>query len=62
LFKVNSTADYPDINPGDGACRASNNLCTLRAAIDEANHGFFDVIELADKNYNIESQLPSLKS
>jgi CSLREA domain-containing protein len=38
-FSVNSTADIPDENPGDGICRtASNNTtCTLRAAIMEAN-------------------------
>jgi CSLREA domain-containing protein len=36
---VNNTADAPDWNPGDGKCEtASNNgICTLRAAIMEAN-------------------------
>jgi len=42
-FTVNSTADLPDANAGDGAC-ATENLtpggepeCTLRAAIQESN-------------------------
>ena len=36
-FTVNSTADQPDVNPGDGICRTASNTCTLRAAIMEAN-------------------------
>jgi CSLREA domain-containing protein len=39
-FTVNSTADSPDLNPGDGLCKARVNgqdVCTLRAAILEAN-------------------------
>lgn len=35
-FTVSSTADLPDSTPGDGLCRASNNVCTLRAALMEA--------------------------
>lgn len=34
---INSTADLPDLTPGDGLCRASGNVCTLRAASMEAN-------------------------
>lgn len=34
---VNSTGDAVDVNPGDGICRTSGNVCTLRAAIMEAN-------------------------
>lgn len=34
---INSTADLPDLSPGDGLCRASGNVCTLRAASMEAN-------------------------
>ncbi|MEP7355781.1 MAG: choice-of-anchor Q domain-containing protein, partial [Anaerolineales bacterium] len=36
---VNSVADFPDAQPGDGACETviSNTICTLRAAIMEAN-------------------------
>jgi CSLREA domain-containing protein len=40
-FVVNSTLDLPDINPGDGICNANAGsgapICTLRAAIMEAN-------------------------
>jgi CSLREA domain-containing protein len=38
-FNVNSTDDLPDANPGDGACETAlgNDVCTLRAAIQEAN-------------------------
>lgn len=40
LFTVNSTADVTDFNPGDGVCETANgnNVCTLRAAIMEANN------------------------
>ena len=34
---VNSSGDQPDSNIGDGVCKTSNNDCTLRAAIMEAN-------------------------
>lgn len=37
LFTVNSTADAVDTNPGDGICADSENRCTLRAAVQEAN-------------------------
>lgn len=36
-FAVNSTADAVDANPGNGVCATSSNVCTLRAAIMEAN-------------------------
>jgi CSLREA domain-containing protein len=38
-FSVNTALDAVDANPGDGVCEtsASNNICTLRAAIEEAN-------------------------
>src|SRR5689334_18796732 len=35
-FTVNSTADAGDVSI-DGVCRTSANVCTLRAAIQEAN-------------------------
>jgi CSLREA domain-containing protein len=40
IFTVNSPADVADANPGDGRCETApnNNVCTLRAAIMEANH------------------------
>jgi CSLREA domain-containing protein len=34
---VNSTADVDDAAPGDGVCRTGGGVCTLRAAIQEAN-------------------------
>jgi CSLREA domain-containing protein len=35
--RVRSTADAPDLSPGDGQCTTSVGLCTLRAAVQEAN-------------------------
>src|SRR5262249_53487066 len=35
VIPVTSTADAPDVMPGDGACATSTGDCTLRAAIDE---------------------------
>jgi CSLREA domain-containing protein len=37
-FTVTSNADLPDDNPGNNVCHATNGLCTLRAAIIEANY------------------------
>jgi CSLREA domain-containing protein len=37
VYTVTSTADTPDANPGDGVCADANGVCTLRAAIQEAN-------------------------
>jgi CSLREA domain-containing protein len=37
-FTVNSTADLPDTDQGDGICLASNGACTLRAAIMQTNY------------------------
>ncbi len=36
-FTVNSTADAVDAAPGNGACATAGGVCTLRAAIQEAN-------------------------
>src|SRR5688572_13580573 len=36
-LSVNSTADQSDANPGDGLCATGAGVCTLRAAIQEAN-------------------------
>jgi CSLREA domain-containing protein len=36
-FTVNSTADLSDSSIGNGICEAVSMICTLRAAIDEAN-------------------------
>lgn len=37
VFNVTSAGDEADANPGDGLCRTSSGVCTLRAAIDETN-------------------------
>jgi CSLREA domain-containing protein len=37
VFTVNTTTDLHDALPGDGLCADSNGLCSLRAAIEEAN-------------------------
>jgi hypothetical protein len=36
-FVVDDTGDAGDSNPGNGTCKAAGNVCTLRAAIEEAN-------------------------
>ena len=36
-FTVNTTADTLDVTPGDGNCADSGAMCSLRAAIGEAN-------------------------
>lgn len=36
-FTVNSTADAADASPGDGVCATTGGVCTLRAAVQEAN-------------------------
>lgn len=36
-FVVNSTGDEPDADSSDGACATKAGLCTLRAAIEQAN-------------------------
>src|SRR5262245_6283633 len=36
-FTVNSLADTPDAAPGNTVCADANGVCTLRAAIEEAN-------------------------
>src|SRR5438105_10307901 len=39
IFVVNSTGDGDDAFPGDGQCETAvgNGVCTLRAAVEEAN-------------------------
>jgi CSLREA domain-containing protein len=36
-FTVNSSADSDDMEPGDGVCASTGGMCTLRAALTEAN-------------------------
>jgi CSLREA domain-containing protein len=37
IYVVNSISDAPDVNPGDGIADDGSGICTLRAAIMEAN-------------------------
>ncbi|MDB4881604.1 MAG: polymorphic outer membrane protein, partial [Gemmatimonadetes bacterium] len=51
---VNSTADAVDANPGDGLCATVTGVCTLRAAIQEANAlPGDDVISLPPGTYTL---------
>lgn len=54
-FVVNSTGDEPDSNPGDTICTTLGGVCTLRAAIEEANSssGSQDTI-----TFNLPGDLP----
>ncbi len=46
-YMVNNTADAIDKNPGDDVCATAANVCTLRAAVMEANaHPGTDTIRL----------------
>ncbi len=49
-FVVNSTTDLADATPGDGICKTTGNVCTLRAALEESNarptYNGFDTIAL----------------
>jgi len=46
-YTVNSTDDDVDVVPGNGVCATSDGVCTLRAAVQEANaHAGADVITL----------------
>ncbi len=56
MITVNSTADLPDVAPGNGICETAvgNNECTLRAAINEANAlSTDDTIALPANNYTL---------
>jgi hypothetical protein len=47
-YEVNDLGDAPDAAPGDNLCATAGAVCTLRAAIEEANaHAGADVIEFA---------------
>lgn len=54
-FMVNSTGDGGDSNTGDGVCNDGTGICTLRAAIEQANaHPGNDTIA-----FNVPGCLPS---
>lgn len=55
-FIVNTNQDIVDANPGDGICETGedNHICTLRAAMQEANAWpGKDIIQLPSGNYSI---------
>ncbi|MGB8326580.1 MAG: choice-of-anchor Q domain-containing protein, partial [Steroidobacteraceae bacterium] len=53
-FTVNSTTDAVDANPGNGTCATSGAVCTLRAAIQEANAlAGADTIDLPAGTYTL---------
>src|SRR5918992_4540108 len=53
-FIVNSPGTATDAKPGDGVCATSSGVCTLRAAIHEANaHAGHDSIQLPAGTYPI---------
>ncbi len=62
-FKVDSTADLPDVKLADGKCVASNGKCTLRAALNEVSSmkskGQPVLIVLAKEDYNLELEPPA---
>ena len=37
LFVVDTLGDAPDLEPGNGICQTAQDVCSLRAAIEEAN-------------------------
>ncbi len=65
-YTVNTTADVPDNNPGDNKCEGTLlsgvKVCSLRAAIQEANaHAGFDFIEYTvEGTVTLGSLLPDI--
>jgi CSLREA domain-containing protein len=58
VFNVNDTADTDDVNAGDGICATIMGLCTLRAAITEANSlEGVDTINIPSGTYTTASSL-----
>ncbi len=54
VFLVDSTADEIDASPGDGLCASGSGVCTLRAAVIEANATVGpDVIEIPAGDYGL---------
>ncbi len=48
-YVVDSKADDPDSNPGDGTCQTANDECTFRAALQEAGESTaVDTVSFAD--------------
>jgi CSLREA domain-containing protein len=52
VFNVNSTGDAVDASVGNGVCATAGAVCTLRAALQEANASFADdTIQLGAQTY-----------
>ena len=64
-FVVNSTADQADVNLGDGVCdsnpTAGTEVCTLRAAIQEANDRTDDLESIREPSRNALKKDASLR-
>ena len=62
IFYVNSDAAVNDATPGDGTCETAsgNGICTLRAAIQEANQAAISAILFTDKFTITDCDLPTL--
>jgi CSLREA domain-containing protein len=57
-FIVNTNEDLPDSSPADGSCQDQNGLCSLRAAVEEANAmPGKQTISLADSQLILASSL-----
>jgi hypothetical protein len=53
-FNVNNSGDANDANPGNSICATSGGVCTLRAAVDEANAlSSNDVINVPSGTYTL---------
>jgi len=61
-YIVDSSGDEPDISPTDGKCKTTENECTLRAAIMEANSSIDKALITFDNisQINPASDLPAL--
>ncbi len=61
-FTVNSTGNGADSDPGDGVCETAsgNGVCTLRAAIQEANHANNPGLDTIEFNIGGGGYRPSL--
>lgn len=55
VFRVTTTADTPDVDPGNGICADPNGECSLRAAIQESNAlgGWHTIILRAGNTYSL---------
>lgn len=62
IFYVNSDAAVSDANPGDGTCETApgNSVCTLRAAIQEANTASSTIILFTNQFTINDCDLPAL--